>query len=731
MKKNVLLFSILLVGLARYTLAVEIKGKIVSPDGKPVAAAVIREAAGAGKAVSDAEGNFVLATASSGQIRLTIKHPDFFEEEAIVSTGEPAKPLIVRLTALIRQKEEVVVTALRYPEPSTRVPAAETVLSAQLIQEQMAPNLTSALTGIPGLAPLGSGGFSLVPSIRGLARNRILLLIDGSRIISDRRTGPSASFVSPQDLARVEILRSPSSIFYGSDAVGGVVQMFTKEPPAEDGFAGRLHAGYGTINREKSYGLALSGRKGAWGFYLSGQGLDADEYRSPHGLVLQSQFTQAGLLGKISFRTEARDIDLSFLGARGANIGKPNQTSATKPTWYPRENQNLVQLHWQEKNVAGGKLSFHAFANPNFLETRTKTITAGTVSKDSFSRTESTELGAQLLFSRTMGRSFRLTGGLDYFGRDGASAILREDSFDAQGALTKSYSETSYDHGRRSDIGLFLSGDFFDLRNLDLIGGLRWDSIIQSANPGGGETKRESRRSALTGFLAASYRLTPLLTVFANASTAYRTPGLSELFYTGITGRGMIIAQPDLTPERSQNFDAGVKWVSNRLYAAAYAFVYTIEGLIDRTLAAPQTYTYANLDKARLRGLEMESEFYPSAGWKIFGTLTALQGTSDTSGLPVNDIPPLRLTLGTRVWIGKFSAEINGLFQGRKNDPGPAEIAIGACRVFSFKANYFWTPFNIYLTVMNLFNAAYVGRPDPEAVEEPGRRLVFGLTYSF
>ena len=59
------------------------------------------------------------------------------------------------------------------------------------------------------------------------------------------------------------------------------------------------------------------------------------------------------------------------------------------------------------------------------------------------------------------------------------------------------------------------------------------------------------------------------------------------------------------------------------------------------------------------------------------------------------------------------------------------KIAINACRVFSFKANYFWTSFNIYLTVVNLFNSAYVGRPDPEAVEEPGRSLVFGLSYSF
>jgi outer membrane receptor protein involved in Fe transport len=437
------------------------------------------------------------------------------------------------------------------------------------------------------------------------------------------------------------------------------------------------------------------------------------------------------VLAKIGYRIEAREIELSFLGGRGVDIGKPNSTSASKPTWYPRENQNLVQVHWREKKLAGGELSLQAYANPNFLETRTKTITNGTLSKDSFSRTESTELGAQILFSRAVGRSVRLTCGLDYFGRSGASALLREDSFDAQGTLTKSYSETSYDRGRRSDTGLFLSGDFFGLGNLDLVGGLRWEAIVQSAHPGGGLTKSESRRRALTGFLAASYRLTPGFTLFANASTAYRAPGMGELFYTGITGRGWIIAQPGLTPERSLNFDAGAKWVGRRLYAAAYGFVYTIDGLIDRTLVAPQTYSYGNLDRARLRGLELEGEYFPLAGWKIFGTFTLLDGTSVLSGLPVNDIPPLRLTLGTRLWLGRFSAEINGLVQGRKNNPGPAEVPRGACRVFNFKANYSWRPFRITLTIGNLFDAAYISRPDPEAVEEPGRGLVLGLSYGF
>jgi hypothetical protein len=78
------------------------------------------------------------------------------------------------------------------------------------------------------------------------------------------------------------------------------------------------------------------------------------------------------------------------LGARASDIGKPNRTSAEKPTWYPRETQTLAQLKWLEKNFVGGELTAMAFGNPNFLETRTDTLT-GYKAKESFSRTESTD----------------------------------------------------------------------------------------------------------------------------------------------------------------------------------------------------------------------------------------------------------------------------------------------------------------------------------------------------
>jgi outer membrane receptor protein involved in Fe transport len=722
-----LVFAIIVQAAGR----LEVKGRVVAPDGRPVAAAVVSVRAADVSAVTDAEGNFALAVPDRDGIRLTVAHPDYFPEDLSLSAKDISAAVVVRLFPLIRQTAEVSVTALRYPEPAAKIPAAQTVIPTELLEERLAPNITEALAMTPGVTPLGSGGFSLVPSIRGLARRRILVLVDNARITSDRRTGPNASFVNPEDLERIEVLRSPSSMFYGSDAIGGVVNLFTKNPPAEDGISGRLHAGYGTVNAEKAYGLSLAGRKEAWGFYLSYHGLDADNYRSPQAEVLQSQYAQSGLLGKVVYETDRRRVGLSFLGARGKDIGKPNRNSATKPTWYPRENNNLVQLTWMEKSVVGGELAVQAYANPNFLETRTRTLSGTAVTKDSFSRTESAEYGVQVSFAKKIGSAFRLTGGADLYGRTGVKATLHEESFDAAGNITKTYNETAYDRGWSTDAGVFLSGDFSGVRNLDLVGGLRWDALSQSARPGGGTEAMKKKDDAVTGFVAASYRFTPSLMLFANAARAYRTPGLGERFYSGITGRGFIIAQPNLANERSLNWDAGLKWISSRVYAAVYGFHYTVDGLIDRYQVEPSVYTYGNVDKGRIKGVEVEAEVYPFSGWKLFGTFAALDGKSASTDVPLNDIPPLRAVAGTRVWWGKFSAELSGVFQTAKDDPGPAEISIPACQVVQLKANYFLYPVNLYLVLGNIFNANYLGRPDPEAMEEPGRGLLVGLSYSF
>jgi len=731
MRKATLLLLFLAI-LALPGLGFDIKGKVVNMEGKPVSKAVILHRASSQQTLSDEEGYFSLTVPGVERVVLEVIHPDYMEEEVNLLAKSLPRLVTITLTPYIRQREEVVVTAMRYPEPSAKVPAAGTVITAETLEEKMAPNIAEGLKDLPGVSELGSGGFSLVPSIRGLARRRVLLMIDNARLSSDRRTGPSASFISPEDIERIEVLRSPSSVFYGSDAMGGVVHIMTRKAETKEGIKGKINAKYGTVNEQKGLGFSLSGRKSDFGYAFSLQGIDAENYHSPSSEVLQSQFTQSSFLGKISYQTEKREIEGSFLVGRGKNIGKPNTDSARKPTWYPRENQNLVQLRWREKEIwSDADFNFHIYLNPNFLETESDKIET-VKTQESYGKTQSTDFGVQLSLDKKVAASLRLTGGADLYGRTNAQAYNRDRYFDAQGNMIRTFEETPYTNGKRDDVGFFLSADYYGVKNLDLAGGVRLDFLYSRAYPGGGTETSKKNNQALTGFLAGSVKLSERIVLFANFSRAYRAPDLNERFYTGITGRGFIIANPDLTPESSLNLDTGIKFIDKRFFAGVYAFHYEIKDMIERYLVQPKVYTYGNIEKGRIQGVELEWEYFPWQGLSVFGNLQVIDGKSQESGEPLNDIPPQRLFLGTRAWVGRFSFEVNGTLQQKKDNPGPAEIPIPAAQYVNLRASYFFAPsVNIYFILSNLFNEACRARPDPESMEEPGRNFQFGITYSF
>jgi len=329
--------------------------------------------------------------------------------------------------------------------------------------------------------------------------------------------------------------------------------------------------------------------------------------------------------------------------------------------------------------------------------------------------------------------TFWLNGGIDVFGRLGARTRNTDRSFDASGAVTKTAEETPYVDGRRWDAGLFLSADYAGISGLDLVGGVRIDRLVTSAKPGGPDAAvARDARSAMTGFLAASWKASERLVAFANVSRAYRTPTLSEKFYTGISGRGFIVANPGLKPETSFNLDAGVKFMTGRLFLGVYGFVYSIDDMIERSIVVERTYTYGNIERGRILGVELELEYFPVQGWKLFANLSALSGESEATGLALNDAPPLRAVLGSKLWAGRFSAEIETVLQAEKSDPGPAEIAIPGFGVFRAKAAYrIDGTLSVYAVVSNLTDRFYLARPDPDAMEEPGRSLSLGLSLSF
>lgn len=709
----------------------EIKGTIVSLENNPISEAVILHRDSQATTVTDVTGNFVLEVPESSIITLIITHPEYIQEIFNLSLERAKKNLRISLVPYIRQREEIVVTALRYPEASISVPAAETVVGKEILEEKMPVNIAQSIEKLPGISNIGAGGFSLVPNIRGLSRRRILLLVDYARITSERRTGPSASFINPRDIEKIEVLRSSSSVLYGSDAIGGVIHILTRSPLMNGQLDGEIHLRYGTTNREKSIGFQLEGGKPRSGFFLSFQAQDADNYRAPDGPILQSQYTQGSLLGKYIHKTEKREVILSFLGSRGYDIGKANLNSETNSTSYPIENQNFLQLQWKEKNIGTeGELTFHAYMNPQALETKKEKIDDHK-SSETLSRNQSLDFGFHMSFGKKLGH-FRFSLGTDFYGRFRAESRNTMTSFNPDGGITAFLEEWPYKNGKRNDFGTFISLDYMGIKNVDILSGVRLDLLSLQALPGGLTEAQKSRHEALTGFIGSSWKIWDKFVLFFNLSRAYRVPSLNELFYSGITGRGSIIAQPGLKPETSLNLDGGVKLYLARLYAGLYLFHYQINNLIERYLVSPRLFTYGNIDQGQISGYEIEVEWFLRPGWKIFGNYFSFHGQSKITEDPLNDIPPSRIFMGTKLWLGQFIFELNTTIQSQKEDPGPAEISIPSYEIITLEAGYFLdSSFRIHFIVSNLFDRSYLARSDPDAVFEPGRSFLLGFSYSF
>lgn len=729
--KTALLISILLfipVSIPAATLS----GKVISSNGYPIAGASIQEIESGIRVLTDEWGCFVIELTESDRVQLRINHSGHMEKILVLHPRDFQNEILVELLPYIRKKEEILVTASRYPEAVHSIPAAENVVSRETLDADLTPNITEGVNDFPGVSKIGAGGFSFVPSIRGLARRRVLVLVDSARITSDRRTGPNASFVSARDIDKIEILRSPSSVFYGSDAMGGVIHIITKNPSMREGFHGSLFSKYGTANQEKSLGFSLEGVRGHSGGYLSLQTVDAENYSSPRGEIPMSQFGQGSVLGKLYHGDQRREISFSFLGARGTNIGKANRDSREKPTWYPHEKQNLLQFQWKEKQLGSrGSLDTGIFLNPNMLETVKEHIN-GYKAGESISRIRSLDYGIHMIYGKEISPDWRCRAGWEMAGRSGADSINQDTSFNESGEIIEQYLERPYHNGRRLDSGIFAAADFTGWTRMNVSGGFRWDSIKLEAVPGDCPGPDRSRYQALTGFLGASVEASPSLIVFGNVGRAYRVPSISELFYTGVTGRGFITANPDLKPETSMNLDIGLKIFRNRYFFGLYAFHYRVNHLIERYQSMDDLYHYGNVDNGCIQGLEMEWECTPVPGWLVFGNVFVFDGASVDTGIPLNDIPAPRMIVGTKFWIQRFSIEIRGWIQRPKNDPGPAEVEVAGYERLDLKTGcVLGASLRVYLIVSNALNRIYTAGPDPLAVEAPGRSLMLGLSYGF
>ncbi|MCO6442207.1 MAG: TonB-dependent receptor [Nitrococcus mobilis] len=466
----------------------------------------------------------------------------------------------------------ILVTAERLPRSVDKTLAPVTVITRADIEAANPQSIDDLLRLQPGVDVARSGGLGGNTSVflRGTNSNHVLVLIDGVRASSSASDLFAWRQISPAQIERIEIVRGPRATLYGSDAVGGVIQIFTRQP--EGVTAGMTAGSQDTQRAEAGFGLGAATRLTLNTSFVRSDGISATNpsnfsydpdddgfiNRSLNARLTTPLWRGAALRlsgwyanGEVEFDQGVQNIVNGNFSARltdsplrgwdyGLTLGFNQDDIQTKSAFPSRINTQRVTLDWQN----------------NLHLSKTQSLTFG------------------LAWRRNAGKNI-----------DSAASMV---VFNDATANTGVYANW---------LGAFGNSDFE--------AGVRYN---HQSEFGG----------YLTGQLAWGYRLGAGYRVIVSYGTAFKAPNLNELFHPGFGG--FFAGNPDLEPERSRSAELALRYQQpgGRRRLEANLFYTRIDDLIAFEGEMSQAI---NIDEAKIPGLELE--YTDSIGrWSLHSSLT-------------------------------------------------------------------------------------------------------------
>jgi len=672
-----------------------------------------------GSAVTDAEGRFVWQPDPVPPFEVLVVLPgERYTKPVLIESLPASGPLIVEVAPLVT--EAVTVTAGAAPDIQTTPGNGATLLTRGDLDIRQPVNLMQALENVPGVSQVSEGHAS-VPTVRGMARGRTLILIDGARVTSERRVGPSATFLDPFVLESVEVSRGPGSVAYGSDAFGGVIYARTRraEPGSPLRLRGILTLGGGIPERRT--GVELSKGLVRGGVLLQAHYRGIDDYRSPQGDVFNSGASDRGFLARAEHTAGPGTISVGWQSDFGRDVERPRSNSRTVRFFYPAEDSHRLTIGYTMRDIAGftriGVDSFvGSYAQVTDQDrfataTRPRSVERADVSANDFQVRGTAE--------RFAGKT-RVEFGVDVNGRFDLRALDIFEEYALTGALTGVTTNVSIDDARRTDTGLFGSIELPVTPALVAAAGVRVDRIT-TRNSGGFFGDRSTSNTAGSGHASLTAGPFAGVSLTAQVSRGFRDPVLSDRYFRGPSGRGFITGNPDLDPETSLQFDLATRFTSRRVRLALFLYQYTIDDLIERYQPETDFFFFRNRGEGRIRGVELESQLV--LGWGLTGEVAAqiARATLLDNGSPLDDAPTDNLSVQLRKAIGRGFGQIRLAQYAEDDRPGPTEITTPGYTLIDLSGGVPITPhLDVRGLVRNVLDETYYASPDTRFVLAPG-----------
>lgn len=617
----------------------------------------------------------------------------------------------------------------------------------------LARDVGERLDELPGVYVQRTTSASAAPIVRGLGGQRTLLLFDGLRLNDSlTRVGGNAllSLVDPASVQRVEVVRGPASVLYGSDALGGVVTVTPLQPLARPDGATHVHGeatvrvaaaersalASGLVEGESGrYAAMVSGAMGTTGTVLGGGAL---------GDISSTGHEDHALSGRVSMTPRAgTTLGAAATTAAIVNAPRPDLSVPGDLRVYRLQRRDLGYAHAQTRLGDRGVLAAR-LGGMHRTEVRDRLRGTRTDTESDAVQTLHASLQADLRW-----RTARVVTGFE----------LAWDSVSSRTTTVDAGRDPTVGRGRYVDGSRYLTSGAYALWQQQL--GAAWRvelggrvALVDARAPADG-TSPALARTFLAPVASAGLRWSPArpLAVMVNLLGGFRAPNLDDYQALGSGARSFDVPNAALGPERSWTAELGARWMRGPVSASAWVYGATLDGLVTRVpgsfegqtmVDGRRVYTRANARDGRMAGAEMELALrtrrgftLAAAAWGTWAEATQVDETGAAVTEPLEKVAPWmgRVSVGwrgARAWVDAVLT--GGLAQSRlarsdRDDVRLCPQGADACREvpgWSTVALRVGAQLGRHVTaaaaVENLFDRAYT--PHGAGFTAPGRNVM-------
>ena len=640
---------------------------------------------------------------------------------------KPSGALIVELEpSAITLHQGIIVTPGRQEERAFDSPEAITVLSAKEIN-QLSPRTTpEALMGATGVwvQKTNHGGGS--PFVRGLTGHQTLIMIDGVRLNNATfRSGPNQylNTFDPFTLQRIEVLRNNGSVQYGTDALGGVLNLLTRQPNFT---GGEFAISSGLTGQLMSDGMEKTVRANV--------NAANDQVAILAGITYSDfgDIKAGGALGKLNptgYNQMAADMKVRLKLSQNLELTGAYQylNQENVPVYHKVALENYTVNSFDPQRRQLGYLKAVYKTSNQWLENILLTVSRhSSLEQRREQKNDSPQFtleedkviswGTNLSIQSNPAEFWSFNTGIDFYS-DLVNSVTVE--------INRELGETTLSRGLYPDGSTLQNFGFYNLHTLDwekvqLQAGVRFNAFqIEVNDVTLGATQLTP--SAVVGNLSVLYRLNENHHLVTSFNTGFRAPNIDDLGSLGIVDFRYEQPAFDLEPEKSASYEIGYKTSFDKFGGSLFLFRNNLTDLISRiqmndSIQGYPVYQKVNIGEAFIQGVEAAAEYKLLDQLMVYGNLTYTYGQNVASDEPMRRIPPLNGRLGlyyqqAHNWWGRVdwlsAATQDRLASGDISDNRIPAGGTPGWNLLNISLGYRVNFWEVNLTLQNLFNELY------------------------